>query len=202
MKNTLYAFDLDGTVTKEEILPLLASELNLTKEMKLLTRLTLDGVISFEESFRLRFQILNSIPLDTIQNIIKEVELDKSIEKFIIENKEFCSIVTGNLDIWIKPIIERLGCEFFTSTSYYDENGYVKIKNVLYKSDAIRRLRKRNEESNIIAIGESFNDIPMFEEADVGISFGGVHDPVKKLMDISNYVIYDGGALCRLLRVL
>ena len=42
MTPIMYAFDLDGTVTKEETLPLIARELGLETEMKLLTKLTLD----------------------------------------------------------------------------------------------------------------------------------------------------------------
>ena len=45
------AFDLDGTVTKVETLPLLAEELDLADEMKLLTDLTLSGKIPFKKSF-------------------------------------------------------------------------------------------------------------------------------------------------------
>ena len=91
-----YAFDLDGTVTKVETLPLLAEELGLSAEMKILTNLTVSGELSFEKSFKLRYFILRNIPLNRIRQIMDSVELDENIAGFIRENKEACAIVTGN----------------------------------------------------------------------------------------------------------
>jgi hypothetical protein len=42
----------------------------------------------------------------------------------------------------------------------------------------------------------------MFEAADVGVAFGGVHPPVVEVVEQSNYVVYGGEALCRLLNTL
>ena len=49
MRDIVYAFDLDGTVTCQETLPLLAKELGLYEEMKLLTNLTMNGDIKFDK---------------------------------------------------------------------------------------------------------------------------------------------------------
>ena len=103
---TVFAFDLDGTVTREETLPILAGELGLSEEMARLTRLTMDGHFAFSESFRLRFHILKEIPLATIQGIMDTVELDPLISGFIRERAEDCAIVTGNLDLWVEPILK------------------------------------------------------------------------------------------------
>ena len=105
---TIFAFDLDGTVTREETLPILAGELGLSEEMARLTRLTMDGHIAFSESFRLRFHILKEIPLATIQGIMDTVALDPVIVGFIRSRAEDCAIVTGNLDLWVEPIIKKL----------------------------------------------------------------------------------------------
>lgn len=192
---TKYAFDLDGTVTKVETLPLLAAELGLSDEMKLLTELTLGGAIPFEQSFRLRHFILSRIPLERIQRIMSTVPLDESIERFILENKNECALVTGNLDRWIEPIAERLRCELFCSTVGADD----RLK-VLDKGEAIRQIKKSS--ARVIAIGESFNDVPMLEAADVSIAFGGVHRPISRAIELADYVVFDGETLCRLLKVL
>ena len=194
------AFDLDGTVTKVETLPLLAEELDLADEMKLLTDLTLSGQIPFEKSFRLRYLILRNIPLKKIQEIMDGVELDAEIAAFIRENKKNCAVVTGNLDCWIAPIIAKLGCESFSSTSEPDEKNSPVLKKILDKGSAIRALKKTSDK--VIAVGESFNDVPMFEEANISVAYGGVHKPVSAAISVSDYVVFDGGALCRLLKML
>lgn len=199
MLDKIYAFDLDGTITKEEILPLMAQELNLVDEMKLLTNLTLSGQINFEQSFRLRYHILKSVPLKKIHQIVQKVVLDKSIAEFITTQPEKCAIVTGNLDLWIQPIVNRLGCRAFASKGSMD-GSVVILEEILNKSKAIRALKE--QAGKVIAIGESFNDVPMFEEADVSISFGGVHYPVDTAVSVSDYVIFEGETLCRVLKML
>ncbi|MDF2532500.1 MAG: family hydrolase [Caproiciproducens sp.] len=195
-----YAFDLDGTITKEEILPILAAELGLLHEMQLLTRLTLNGSINFEDSFRLRFQILKSIPIATVQDIVNSIRINAQIEEFIKLHKNDSFVITGNLDVWIKPLIERLGCKFYTSSSKIDQDRGLMLDNILLKSHAVREIKQNYE--TVVAIGESFNDIPMFEEADIGIAFGGVHHPVSNIIKVSDFVCYEEGSLCRLLNVL
>ena len=200
MSSTAFAFDLDGTVTRRELLPLIASELGLSDEMELLTQLTLSGAIPFEKSFRLRCAILKSIPLSTVQQIVAEVPLDREIAGFIERNSDRCYLVTGNLDVWIRPIIERLGCRAYTSIGIPDQNSLREVAEVLVKSRAVHDIRRRHD--RVVAIGESVNDIPMFQEADIGVAFGGVHPPVPELLDNAQFAAFTGASLCRFLSTL
>jgi len=192
-----FAFDLDGTVTKVETLPILARELNLAAQISELTKLTLAGKISFEKSFRLRYSILKKIPPKKIAAVMSNIELDENIFNFIRENKSNCAVVTGNLDCWIEPIAEKLGCEIFSSKSKL-VNGVPILTEILRKEFAIRRLKESCEK--VIAIGESFNDVPMFEAADVSIAYGGVHKPVDAAVFVADYFVDDSVTLCRLLK--
>ena len=195
----IYAFDLDGTVTREETLPLLARELGLYEEMRLLTDLTLQGTLDFKQSFRLRYHVLKSIPIARIQAIMDQVKLDEVIAGFIRERKASCAVVTGNLDVWIEPIIKKLGCRSFTSTSRRSADGTLILDRVLDKGHAVRKLKR---EDKVVAIGESYNDIPMFEEATYSIAYGGVHAPVETAISVADWVVYEGGSLCTLLKTL
>ena len=55
--STAFCFDLDGVVTSQELLPLIAEELGYYEEIKALTDATIKGIIPFESSFRLRCRI-------------------------------------------------------------------------------------------------------------------------------------------------
>ncbi|ALM85277.1 HAD family phosphatase [Bordetella sp. N] len=197
---TIFTFDLDGTITKQELLPLIASALGLQREMNVLTKLTLDGTIDFEDSFRLRCAILQSIPISDVQSIVQDVPLDKDIVKFIQANVDSCYVVTGNLDLWIKPLIDQLGCRFYSSTARHDGDRLLGLRQIMHKSRPINELRA--SAARIVAIGDSVNDVPMFEAADTGIAYGGVHDPAANLVEIADYITYTGNALCRLLNTL
>ncbi|GBR12854.1 HAD family phosphatase [Asaia spathodeae] len=199
-KNTCFCFDLDGTVTRDELLPIIAGELNLKQEMQLLTRLTMDGLIPFEESFRLRFAILQSASMTHIRQVVSEIRIDPDIEAFIKSNRERCFIITGNLDIWIAPLIERLGCGFYTSTSQINRNGKLDLIEIMRKNIPTLKLKERFD--RVVAVGDGYNDIPMFDVADIGIAFNGVHPSPGELISISDYVALNGRGLCRLLNTL
>ena len=194
-----FIFDLDGTVTQAEILPRIAANLGLQEEIGLLTRLTLAGAIDFEQSLRLRFAILRQIPLPEIQAIVAATPLDPDIVAFIAANKKHCSVATGNLDAWIEPLRERIPCAFFSSSSHLN-NGVLELKAVLDKGETVRQLKKSSHKC--VVVGESYNDLAMFEEADISIAFGGVHQPVPALLEWSDYFVPGAKELCALLRLL
>ena len=197
MEEKIFAFDLDGTITKTETLPILARELGISAQMKILTDLTLEGKISFEKSFRMRYDMLKKIPTNRIAKIMDAVELDEEIFQFIRENKNSCAVVTGNLDCWIEPIAAKLNCEIFSSRSEIVD-GVPILTEILKKDFAIKILKERCDK--VIAIGESFNDVPMLKAADISIAFGGVHKPVDAAISVATYAVDNSAALCALLK--
>lgn len=200
MSDTAFVFDLDGTVTTQELLPIIATHLDVSSEMRLLTELTLNGSIPFEDSFRLRCAILKSVPISAVRSLVADVELDPYIMDFITQNRDRCFIATGNLDCWIHPIVTRLGCRAFSSQGVVEGDTLKAVHHVLRKNTAVIALKERFK--RVVAIGESVNDLPMFEVADIGIAFGGVHPPSDSIVRAATYVTYSGASLCRLLNTL
>lgn len=196
---TAFCFDLDGTVTTTEILPCLASHLGVTAEIATLTRITMDGVINFEESLRLRCLILGTIPLPIVHEIIDAVPLSDHILKFLHSRREDCFIVTGNLDIWIEKLARRCGVKLYSSKAQLQNNRVI-LDKVLEKSSAIRELRATGRFDRIVAIGDGANDVPMLREADIRIAFGGVHKPAPTVIQEADYVIHDASSLCHMLK--
>jgi HAD superfamily phosphoserine phosphatase-like hydrolase len=196
---TIFALDLDGTVTRREILPLVADELGFANEIALLTRMVLQGTMRFEQAFRLSVEILRSIPISRVQKVVGAIPLDKDIEAFIGANRSRCAIVTGNLDCWIAPLVDRLGCTFYASVAATQGDTLVGIRSVQNRTRAIQTLRKRGR---VIAIGQTLRDLPMFEEADANVAYGGLYDPPESLLGIADFVTYESGALCQLLATL
>ena len=169
--------------------------------MELLTNLTIRGLIPFESSFRLRCRILREVPVSRVREIVSSIPLDPLIEEFIRENRQRCVIVTGNLDVWVGPALERLGCEFATSIGLAHNDRLESITHILRKDEAVKALRTRGF-TQVVAIGEGFNDIPMFEASDIGVAFGGVHPTVPEIVQLANYVVFGSKSLCRLLNTL
>lgn len=195
--DTIYAFDLDGTVTEEEVLPLLAEELGIREEMERLTAKAVSGEISFKESFRQRFDLLKVIPLDRVHEIMDKVKLNEDIIKFFHTHE--CALVTGNIDLWIEPIVKKLGCErIFASHAEMKADGVLELSSTVDKRAAVRKLRKLAD--RVIAVGDSANDIPMFEEAGTGMLYTGVNkNPSEAVRKAAIFRADNSKDLCYLL---
>jgi phosphoserine phosphatase len=197
---TAYCFDLDGTVTIEEIIPQIAKMAGLFEEMQVLTAATLKGILPFENSFRLRCKLLGDVPISTVHKVMATISMDSDIRDFIVTHHSQCFVLTGNLDVWVRPLLDDLGCKAYTSHAKCENDRLGALTHVLYKGDAVSEVRLNFE--RVIAIGDSINDISMLESADIGIVYCGVHEPVPELIDASLYVVTNGKGLCRLLNTL
>ena len=196
-----FCFDLDGTITREEILPEIARNVGIHEEIEILTKITMQGLMTFDKSLKLRVKLLSTIPISDVKQVVSKIKINKDIQNFIKENKENCFIVTGNLDVWIKEFIDtHFGCRFFSSEASYEGDTLLGLTNILQKSNAVKSLR--NDFDSIVTVGDGMNDCSMFEAGDIGIAFGGVHPPVPTLIKLSDYVCYDGGTLVNLLNAL
>jgi phosphoserine phosphatase len=196
-----FCFDLDGTLTKEEILPQIARNVGLYEEIDILTDITMQGLITFDKSFKLRVKLLSSIPISVVKKTVNQIVIDIALQEFIRQNLENCFIVTGNLDVWVKDFInEKYGCRFFSSKADVDGDALLGVSHILNKADAVLTLKQNFD--TVITIGDGMNDCSMFEIADKGIAFGGVHQPVSTLIQMSNYIAYDSRGLINLLNSL
>lgn len=200
MNNMALGFDLDGTITKLEILPQIAREIDLFEELSLLTEATIKGIIPFEKSFRLRCRLLRDIPISRVQDIVNSIPLEDDIVKFIQKHHDRCFVISGNLDVWVSPLIKKIGCYFFVSNAEYRDDTLLGIDTILNKADAVRTLKRNFKQ--VTVIGEGMNDVPMFEIADVRIAYGGVHYPSSTIIQLANYMTVNSDGLCRLLNTL
>lgn len=201
MSSAALCFDLDGTLTTTEILPCIAAELGVAGEIATLTRLTMDGLIPFEDSMRLRTLILGQVPLARVHDVMMSIPVTGVLLDFIRHNTDRCFVVTGNLDVWIAPLIEQLGCGVFSSCARLVD-GMVRLESILSKDEAVYALRANGRFERIVAVGDGANDVAMLRAADMGIAYGGVHAPAASAIHAADVVVHDAGTLCKLLKAL
>ncbi|HLC94585.1 MAG TPA: HAD-IB family phosphatase [Patescibacteria group bacterium] len=195
--NYHFAFDLDGTITKTEILPVIAKDLGIGRKMAILTRKTMNGEIPFDESFTRRVDMLKKIPISRVQQIISTIPLNLKLVTFLRSYKNRSYIVTQNLDVWIKPLVERIGIPYICSHANYEGDKLKGIRTILRKKEIHGKIKHP-----VVAIGEGYNDFEMMQDAAISIAYGGVHKPAPSLLEMVDYAIYDEKTLCQFLKQL
>lgn len=198
LSNMMFLFDLDGTVTKKEILPEIAKEAGIYDEIKMLTEQTISGKIPFYESFLHRVELFKEMPVSKVRDIISEIPLHEEIVKFIKEYNDRCCIVTGNLDVWVDELCDNISARRLTSKAICHNDKIVKVSYVLDKGETVMK----HFGDCFVAIGEGNNDAEMIRNARIGIAYGGVHQPATSVLSCATHVIYEEGKLCEFLRQL
>jgi len=197
---TKFVFDLDGTITKEETLPLIARHFKVEEEIEELTRATVAGEVPFVESFIQRVNILGKLPVSKIKQLLSQVDVYDDLMSFIQSNVDMCSIATGNLNCWIEELVKKIGCECFCSLGETGNDQVVRIVEILKKEDLVQQYKE--EGYRVIFVGDGNNDVEAMRLEDVAIASGLTHTPAPAAVAVADYVVFEEKELCMLLKQL
>lgn len=190
----VYLFDLDSTITKEELLPRIGT-LNGTSE--LLRKATTEAMLSngsFSKSFLERIELLSEIPLDQAQSVVETVPILEDLMRWIQSNDKNVYLVTGNLDIWLEKFLERYKLKAFTSKAIL-QDGKVYVTEILDKVQVLGNFAG----NEIVYVGDGSNDVEVMRNSDIGILTEIVHKAPTALWDVADFAVKDEEALCKLL---
>lgn len=187
MSRYIFLFDLDSTITRQEILPTIAREAGVYEQMSALTESSMRGEIPFKQSFLQRVELLKKVPVSQVQEIVANIVLNEQLVEFMETYKNRSYIVTGNLDVWIDRLIEKLGMEknVFCSKALTEGNYVQDVFNIVDKDAVIRQMVLP-----FVAVGDGNNDAEMIEAAEVGIGYGGVRPVAPSVLECATHVVY------------
>lgn len=191
---TAYLFDLDGTLTATELLPLIAVEVGLSEQIGALTSATMAGEVPFDASFTRRVELLGGVPVQRVAEIVEAAPVMTRLLAWIGERRDHCWVVTGNLDCWVQPWLDRHGLRGFTSTAHIDR-GRVHVGRILRKESVLRHFSGMRT----VMIGDGANDAQIISQADVGIACAILHPVPPVVIEVADYVVMDEEVLCRTL---
>mgnify|MGYP002624502904 CR=1 FL=1 len=190
-----FLFDLDGTITSQETLPLIANFFSCQEEILELTNQTIKGNVPFIESFIRRVNILGKYSVSQTNDLLSKVPLYEKIKKFIDSHTQDCVVVTGNLTCWCEGLFNKIGCECFGSEAEVEGDKVVKLKKILRKEEVVDYYKSKGE--CVVFIGDGNNDLEAMRHADISIAVGTTHEPARSLLDVCDYLIYSQDALLR-----
>lgn len=192
-----FVFDMDGTITSCETLPLIGKHFGIDKEIEKLTQNAIAGNVPYLENFIYRIHMLANYPVKEISTLLKNVPLHEPIINFIARHSDQCRIATTNLDVWIEQLQTRLPCPVHCSHASLKNDSINRLETVLKKDQLVTDLQAQG--FKVAFIGDGNNDMEAMRLADVAIASGLTHPPAKSILLVADYICYDENALCRFL---
>ena len=183
-----FIFDLDGTITSAETLPIISKKFNIHKELAQLTKDTVDGKIPWKSSFIRRVDFLKHVPVSEIDILLEKTPVYPKIVDFIQQNKDNCYMATGNLDCWVGRLCKKIGCRYYSSKAEVVNNEISRITHIIEKADIVEGIRK--EGHTVVFIGDSNNDVNAMRVADVSVAYGASHMPSQLCLSAADYAAY------------
>ena len=189
MSRYVFLFGMDSIIVQDEILPVIAKRAGLYEKMEILEESTKHVNMPFKQSFLTKAHLLNGIPVSDVWESVSDISLNLKVVDFIRQNRDRCYIVTGNIDVWIEQLINRIGMErnTYCSKALTDNKGYVQdIVSIVDKDTVVRQMIMP-----YVAVGNGNNDAEMIEKAEIGIGYGGSHEIASSVLECASHAVYD-----------
>ncbi len=184
-----YLFDLDGTLTVRETLPVIAKHFGIEEKICPLTQQTVQGIVPFAEGFIRRVKILQEYSVCEISQLVCDVPLYPLLLQFIRQHRADCIVVSGNLDCWCHALLKKIDCTFFCSQAKVENDKVVDILQLLDKEAIVRKYQEQGEQ--VVFIGDGDNDLEAMRQADIALASGLTNTPAHRLLSVADQVFYD-----------
>lgn len=178
----LICLDMDSTLTKSECIDELAERAGVGEEVKAITLSAMRGEIDFKESFRRRVALLKGLDASVLDEIAQSIPLQDGAERLLIVLKRCgfkIAVLSGGFTFAGKPLKDRFGIDYLYANNLEIVDGKLTGN---YLGDIVDGKRKAEllgliaqmehiELEQVIAVGDGANDLPMLNEAGLGIAF-------------------------------
>jgi len=187
----IVCFDLEGVFTPEVWIAV--SKATGISDLKLTTR----DISDYDVLMKNRIAILkkNKITIENIQEIISNMDLLPGAKEFLDHIRAIAQvvIVTDSFIEFVMPFMKKLGFPMcFCHNLEIDEEGMItdyKIRTNEMKKKTVLAFKKLNYE--VIAAGDSYNDVSMLLEAKHGILFRPPKNVVEQFPELPVVKEYD-----------
>jgi len=151
------------------------------KELMLTTR----DIPDYDKLMKMRLEILekNNLGMGEIKKVVEKMKPLGGAKKFLNWLKERAQVVilTGTYYEYIMPLMKKIGYPFMCANSLEIKEGKIigyKLREADGKIEMVNRFKSAGFE--IIAIGDSFNDLKMLHGADKGILFRAKRELIEQ----------------------
>lgn len=178
----LAVFDMDSTLIQHEVIDELATALGLGAEVSAITERAMQGELDFVASFTARLGLLRGLPETRLQPIYDSLTLMPGAD-CLMQNLGaagvYRAICSGGFSFFADQLGRRLQVDVVHSNTLQCESGQLTgvvvppIVDGAYKAEFLETSKKHRRllASQVMAVGDGANDIPMLQRAGVGVAF-------------------------------
>ena len=179
----LICFDMDSTLIQAECIDELARRHGVYDQVAAITESAMRGEIDFKESFTKRVALLKGLDISVMQDIAEHLPITEGTDRLMSVLKTCgykIAILSGGFTFFGEYLRRKYGIDYvYANELEVDEDGkltgrYVgEIVDGRRKADLLK-LIAQTEHVNLaqtIAVGDGANDLPMLNEAGLGIAF-------------------------------
>jgi phosphoserine phosphatase len=178
----LFAFDMDSTLIRAEVIDELAKLASTGDRVAKITEAAMRGELNFDESFTRRVALLQGLSAERVYSLLESVPLADGAERLIRTLRLLgykTAILSGGFMFFARHLQQRLGIDYVHSNELEIFDGVVTgrvlppIVNAQRKADLLVEIAQRERISveQVVAVGDGANDIPMLNLAGMGIAY-------------------------------
>jgi phosphoserine phosphatase len=181
-RKALLIADMDATSIQEETLDQLALRAGIAEQVMPITERAMRGEINFRQATVERVAMLAGQPVSLIAAVLEAVRPTPGVATLVATMRAhggFCALVSGGFDAFTGPIARRLGFDRSQGNRLDLADGRLAgtIAEPVQGKDAKRAAlvalaaERGVTAEQAVAVGDGANDIPMLEEAGLGVAF-------------------------------
>lgn len=183
LKPGLVVFDMDSTLIQQEVIDVIASYAGLESEVSKITEAAMRGELDFNASLEQRVALLKGIDASVFEDLKHKVtftpgvrELTKGLKRLGVK----MAVLSGGFVPLARWVQNELGLDYMYANNLQvsdDEKltgkTYGRIINGQAKAEILAEIAAKEhvDLSNVIAVGDGSNDLPMMGVAGFGIAF-------------------------------
>ena len=179
----LLVADMDSTMIGQECIDELADYAGVKPEVADITERAMQGQLDFAGALRERVALLRGLEASVIDQCLAERIRPNAgaatLVRTLRSRGAMTVLVSGGFTAFVAPIAERIGFERFEANVLGVEGGKLtgltegRLVDSRRKHDVLSEVRDSLglQSADTLAIGDGANDIPMIEEAGLGIAY-------------------------------
>src|SRR5277367_876904 len=178
----LFAFDMDSTLIRAEVIDELAKMAGVGDQVAQITEAAMRGELDFKQSFTRRVRLLRGLPDCRILELLETIPLVEGADRLIGTLKMLgykTAILSGGFTFFARHLQSRLGIDYVFANELDIVDGAVsgevktEIVDGAKKAELLRQIAGEENISldQVVAVGDGANDLPMLGIAGMGIAF-------------------------------